>query len=230
MKERDMSKISTHWPKFMLLIYLATFAYFAIDPWYLPIWYTENAIAVFTVIALLICYFKGLKFSNLSYTLVTIALCCQTIGGHYCFGDVPFDFVTKLFGFERNNYDRMGHFMVGFFALPIMEYFESRDLIRSRMLNAFLVVMAIFGVAGIFEIIEWLYADITALINGKANDRVGAAFLGSQGDVWDAQKDMLCDGLGAIFTAIIYGIRYRGKDVKKILGYKAPEEAAETEK
>lgn len=212
-----MSKISTHWPKIMLVIYLAAFAYFAYKPLYLPIWYTENAIAVFTVVALLICYFKGIRFSNLSYTLMTIALCCQTIGGHYCFGDVPFDFVTKLFGFERNNFDRLGHFMVGFFAFPIMEYFESRDLIRNRRLNAFLVVMAIFGVAGIFEIIEWLYADISVMIN--PGNRAGGAFLGSQGDVWDAQKDMLCDGLGAIFTAIIYAVRYRKKDVSKVIGY-----------
>ena len=146
-----------------------------------------------------------------------IALCCQTIGGHYCFGDVPFDFVTNLFGFERNNYDRMGHFMVGFFALPAMEYFESRGLIRNRGLNALLVILAIFGIAGIFEIIEWLYVEVTITIRVR---NIGSAFLGSQGDIWDAQKDMLCDGLGAITTAIIYGIRYRCKDVCKIIKYK----------
>ena len=207
-----MSKISKNWPTIMLAVYLATFAYFAYKPAYIPLWITENTIAVGTVIVLLIMYFKGIRFSNLSYTLVTIALCCQTIGGHYCFAEVPFDFVTNLFGFERNNYDRMGHFMVGFFALPAMEYYESRDLIRGRWLNATLVTLAIFGIAGIFEIIEWLYSEIMY-------EKLGGYFLGSQGDIWDAQKDMLADGLGAIFTAIIYAIRYRKKDVGKIIGY-----------
>lgn len=214
--ELYMSKILTHWPKIMLAVYLAMFAYFAYKPLYFPMWVTENSIAVGTVIAILICYFKGIRFSNLSYTLMTIALCCQTIGGHYCFGDVPFDFITNLFGFERNNFDRLGHFMVGFFAMPLMEYFESRELIRSRGLNVLLVVMAIFGVAGIFEIIEWIYADIASMVSEQK--RIGAAFLGSQGDIWDAQKDMLCDGLGALFTAMIYCIRYKGKKVSKIPG------------
>ena len=208
-----MSKISEHFPKITLAIYLAVFAFFAYKPVKMSLWITENSIAVLAVIALIIFYLRGVRFSNLSYFLMLIALCWQTIGGHYCFCEVPFDFVTNLFGFERNNYDRIGHFMVGFFALPAMEYFETRGVIRGRGLNALLVILAIFGVAGIFEIIEWLYAVIMA-------KDVGTAFLGTQGDVWDAQKDMLCDGLGAITTAIIYGIRYYGKDVSKILKYK----------
>ena len=212
-----LPKASNNWAKITLAMYLILFAVCAYKPWVMSLWITENTIAVATVVTLITCYTRGVRFSNLAYTLMLLALCCQTIGGHYCFGDVPFDFVTKLFGFERNNYDRMGHFMVGFFALPAMEYFESRGLIRNRNLNALLVVLAIFGIAGIFEIIEWLYAEIMTKVRAKD---IGNAFLGSQGDIWDAQKDMLCDGLGAITTAIIYKIRYRCKDVCKIIKYK----------
>ena len=212
-----MNKISIYFPRIMLGIYLAVFAFFAYKPNYMTLWITENSIAVITVIALVILYWKGIRFSNFSCFLMTVALCWQTIGGHYCFAEVPFDFVTELFGFQRNHYDRVGHFMVGFFALPAMEYFESRNLIRNRGLNAVLVILSIFGIAGIFEIIEWIYADISACFR---EGRAGAAFLGSQGDIWDAQKDMLCDGAGAIVTAVLFSVRYHGKDVSRIIGYR----------
>ena len=208
-----MSGIKTHWPKIMLGIYLAVFAFFAYKPRYFYLWITENSIAVAAAVFLIVCYFRKIRFSNLSYTLMTAALCCQTIGGHYCFAEVPFDFVTELFGFERNNYDRLGHFMVGFFALPVMEYLESREIVCNRRLNMILVILGIFGAAGIFEIIEWIYAEITYAELGKT-------FLGSQGDIWDAQKDILCDGLGAIFTAVIFAICYKGKEVSRVIGYR----------
>ena len=89
--------------------------------------------------------------------------------------------------------------MVGFFAYPAMEYFEQRKLTEGRFLTSFLVVMGIFGVAGIFEIVEWLYVEIAAR-------DVGVAFLGTQDDIWDAQKDILCDGTGALVTVILYAL------------------------
>ncbi|MBE6405850.1 MAG: DUF2238 domain-containing protein [Lentisphaerae bacterium] len=209
-----MLKIKERWPRIALAIYLLVFVFFAYKPANFGLWLTENTIAVGTVAVLFYCYRRGIRFSNLSYTLMLIALCWQTIGGHYCFSYVPFGFITDLFGFERNNYDRIGHVMVGFFVLPVMEYFESRDLVRGRGLNALLVILAIFGIAGAFEIIEWSYADLMTRIRRLD---IGNEFLGSQGDIWDAQKDILCDGIGAILTAILYCIRYRGKDVKKFL-------------
>lgn len=204
-----MSNISKYFPKIMLSVYLAFFVFFAYKPNYLTLWITENSIAVISAIILVIFYRKGVRFSNFSYALITIALCWQTVGGHYCFAEVPFDFVTDFFGFKRNHYDRIGHFMVGFFVFPAMEYFESRGLIRNRALNAFLVILGIIGIAGLFEIIEWVYAEISIILGRK---QAGDEFLGSQGDRWDAQKDMLCDGLGAIFTAILYALFNRKKN------------------
>ena len=92
--------------------------------------------------------------------------------------------------------------MVGFFAFPALEYWESRELIRGRSLTIFLAIMGIFGIAGIFELVEWIYAELAA-------PEEGSAFLGSQGDIWDAQKDILSDGLGAICSSILFTIRYR---------------------
>ena len=89
--------------------------------------------------------------------------------------------------------------MVGFFAYPVLEYIEEHRLIKGRFFAAFMVVMGVFGFAAIFELIEWLYAEFSSPASGSA-------FLGSQGDIWDAQKDMLCDGLGAITTTIFYAL------------------------
>jgi putative membrane protein len=59
-----------------------------------------------------------------------------------------------------------------------------------------------------FELVEWIYAEL-------ANPSAGAAFLGSQGDIWDAQKDMLCDGSGAVFSTVLYALFYRGKTLNE---------------
>jgi putative membrane protein len=124
------------------------------------------------------------------------------VGGHYTFEKVPFDAITEFFGFERNHYDRICHFMVGFFAYPAMEFFEKQGIIKGRCWAALLMVMMIFGVAAVFELVEWIYAELAA-------PEAGNAFLGSQGDIWDAQKDMLSDGLGAVFATSLYAALHK---------------------
>ena len=201
MKKLLMNKF----PLILLIIYLIEFLILAINPYSRTIWITENSFSVAIVIVLIIFYWRGIKFSNVAYSLMWLYLCFHTIGGHYTFERVPFEFITEFFGFERNNFDRICHFMVGFFAYAGLEYYEQRQLIKGRKLTIFLMIMAIFGVAAIFELIEWIYAEI-------ASPNAGNAFLGSQGDIWDAQKDMLCDGSGAIFSAILYSIINRKKE------------------
>ena len=116
---------------------------------------------------------------------------------HYTFEHVPFDWITELFGFQRNHFDRICHFCVSGFAFPVLELLERRQLVRGRVLAVFCVVMGVFGFAAIFEIFEWLYAACSS-------PQAGTAFLGSQGDIWDAQKDMLSDGLGACTASALY--------------------------
>ena len=122
----------------------------------------------------------------------------HTIGGHFTFERVPFGFVTDLFGFERNHFDRMAHFTVGFYAFAAIELVERNNWSNSRWLSAFFGICFIFTVAAVYEIIEWLFAV-------AADPEAGIAFLGVQGDVWDAQKDMLADGLGSITATLFYG-------------------------
>ena len=102
----------------------------------------------------------------------------------------------------RNPYDRIAHFAVGWFAFPLAELFFRKNWVKSAGFAAFFAVMSTVAMAGIWELVEWWYA---VLDGGEA----GAAFLGSQGDVWDAQKDILCDTLGAICSTALYLCRER---------------------
>lgn len=142
---------------------------------------------------------KMFEFSPASYVAMSVLVFLHTVGGHYTFERVPFEWAKQLFGFERNNYDRIAHFSVGFYAYPLCELIERHRLSNRRWLTAICAVCTIFTVAALYEIIEWLYAAL-------ANPTAGAAFLGSQGDIWDAQKDMLADGMGGVLaTALYYG-------------------------
>jgi putative membrane protein len=126
----------------------------------------------------------------------------HTIGGHFTFERVPFDWITQLFGFERNHYDRLAHFSVGFYAYPIAEILLMKKMVRSRAVLYLFPIFTIFAVASGYEIIEWWYAI-------SADPSAGAAVLGSQGDVWDAQKDMLADALGAVLATVVFAMLNR---------------------
>jgi len=126
----------------------------------------------------------------------------HTIGGHYTFERVPFDLVTNLIGAHRNHFDRVAHFSVGFYAYAVAEFIERRQLSRSHWLTCLFAVFAICTVALGYEIFEWIYAV-------NADPAAGIAVLGSQGDPWDAQGDMLADTLGAITAVLLYFARHR---------------------
>ncbi len=128
----------------------------------------------------------------------------HTIGGHYTFERVPFGLVTEFFDFERNHYDRLAHFSVGFYAFGIAELIQSRRLVNTAWILYLFPLFAIVTVAGLYEVFEWQYAI-------SADESAGIAVLGSQGDIWDAQKDILADGLGALFALACFRVfaRYR---------------------
>ncbi len=189
-------------PLFLLFVYLVVFAVCAVSPHDRAVWWAENLPIVFLVIIIALVSRHHL-FSPLSYGLMSILVILHTIGGHYTFERVPFDFVTDLFGFSRNHYDRVAHFSVGFYAYPIAELLKEKKLVRSRVVLYLFPVFAILSLAAAYEIFEWQYALL-------AESDAGAAVLGSQGDVWDAQKDMLADGLGAVFAVLLFGVRSKG--------------------
>jgi len=184
-----------NFPHTLAISFLIFFILLGISPVDRAVWVIE-VVPIIIIYLFLVFTYKKFQFSNLSYGLMSIWLVWHTIGGHYTFANVPFDFITNLFDFQRNHFDRVGHFSIGFFAYPMAEF-----LLRKKYAN--LVVSLIFSlffimsIACSYEIIEWAYA----VIDGGDT---GIEFLGSQGDIWDAQKDMLGDTLGAITSLMLY--------------------------
>jgi putative membrane protein len=186
----------------LLAGYVALFAWGAIAPYDRATWWAENIPIVALVATLVVLYLRGVRLSPLAYVLMAVLPYLHTIGGHYTFERVPFDWFNRAFGFERNMFDRVGHFSVGFFAFGIVEYLDSGRAM-SRRLACLFAVFTIAFVAMSYELLEWWYAAYL----GSAES--GANFLGSQGDVWDAQKDMLMDTLGAVAAVGLFlGVRH----------------------
>jgi putative membrane protein len=188
--------------KLLFAAYIALFIWAAISPYDRATWWAENIPILLVVLSLVVLYVRGFVFSSTAYVLMSVLLYLHTVGGHYTFERVPFGFVTDLFGFHRNHYDRIAHFSVGFYAFAIAEALVRARAVRSRLVLFLFPVFAIAFVAMGYELIEWWYA---ACAGGAS----GAAFLGSQGDVWDAQKDMLADTLGAILATAVFFLRER---------------------
>ncbi len=188
------------WPKVLLGAYVVVFIYLAINPFSRDVWFAENLPIVLIVLYLVFLYWRGVQFSNTSYVLMSVLIFMHTVGGHFTFERVPFDWFNDFFGFERNMYDRIAHFSVGFYAYPIAEYLNVRKLANTKWLVYLTPLFFIISVAAIYEMIEWWFA---ATYGGEA----GAAFLGSQGDIWDAQKDMLMDTLGGVTALVLFYIK-----------------------
>lgn len=159
------------------------------------IWVAE-VIPVFAVFFILAVTYKKFRFSNIAYTMMSLWLYLHTIGAHYTFANVPFDFFNDLIGSERNQFDRVAHYIIGFYAYPMAEFLIRKNYC-SKLLAIIFSLFFIMSIAGGYEIIEWLFAVIEG---GDA----GIEFLGAQGDIWDAQKDMLADTLGAITSLLIF--------------------------
>ena len=165
------------------------------------VWLTEMFWA-WGLVAILLVTFRKFRFSGTAYACFFVWCILQIIGAHWTFEHVPMQWLTEPLGLARNPYDRIAHFMVGWFAFPLAELYWRKGWARSVAASAFFAVMTTVAMAGIWEIVEWLYAVIDG---GEA----GAAFLGSQGDEWDAQKDILCDTLGAVCSAALFMVLNR---------------------
>lgn len=160
-------------------------------------WFVENLTVWIIVSAILVLYFYKVRFSKTAYALMFVLIYLHTIGGHYTFALVPFDWFTKFFGFSRNHFDRIAHFSVGFYAFAVAEWLYVKKLVNNKFLLFTYPVFLIATIAMTYELVEWVYA-------AKAPADQALAYLGSQGDVWDAQKDMLADTLGALFSLGIF--------------------------
>ena len=176
-------------------------------PYDLQVWWTEFLTAFFLIVPL-VCTYKKFRFSNLAYFLIFLFCFLQIIGAHYTFERVPFDMVTQFFGFTRNHYDRVAHFTIGLSGFLVSEFLWRKKIITSFKWAAFFGIIFIMAAANFWELVEWTYAEIDG---GSA----GLAFLGSQGDIWDAQKDMLMDTLGAIVACVLFCFYFGHQKLQK---------------
>jgi putative membrane protein len=195
-----------------LLILCALFAILwialAIAPRYRHDWALENVlVAAFAVVVGLT--YKRLVLSRISYTLIFLFLCLHQIGAHYTYAEVPYDqwfealtgrTLNSMLGWERNNYDRVVHFSYGLLmAYPVREVFLRVAAVRGFW-GYFLPLDLTMSTSMMFELFEWAAAEI---FGGD----LGQAYLGTQGDIWDAHKDMALASLGALIAMLItFGI------------------------
>jgi putative membrane protein len=180
----------------LLLIVIAVILWSAWRPHDRFTWWLEVTPGLFGLVLLLATY-RRFRFTTLCYTLIALHICVLCVGGHYTYARVPlFEWLRPLFSWQRNNYDRLGHFMQGFVpAIIAREVIIRFGVLARRNWLPFLVVSICLAISALYELIEWW----TALLSGgAAND-----FLGSQGDVWDTQSDMCVALVGATCAVIL---------------------------
>ncbi|MBI2957066.1 MAG: DUF2238 domain-containing protein [Acidobacteria bacterium] len=188
-------------PRWLLGIYAGWFLVWAWRPWMFKDWVLEHVLTVLWVGFLILTY-RRFPLSNISYTLIFIHLSLHTIGAHYTYALVPYnDWFRALlgsgpndwFGLERNHYDRLVHFSFGLLlAYPVREVFLRIAGVKGFW-GYYLPVDLTMSFSMLYELIEWAAA---MLYGGE----LGQAYLGTQGDVWDAHKDMGLATIGAIVS------------------------------
>ena len=193
------------YPLALLGVYSIWWLILAIHPEYPKDWLLENLL-VFVALGLLIWFYRKLRFSNFSYTMVFIFLCIHAIGAHFTYSEVPYREWLGLPLDGRNHFDRWVHFLYGFLLMPaFIELLAARAEIQGIWRNL-LPVSLVMAQSDLYELIEWLAAEI---FGGP----LGQAYLGTQGDVWDAQKDSALAATGAICGLVIYRIYERLRNV-----------------
>ena len=183
------------------VLFLALAIPLAIRPHDRGDWLLENVLVVFAAVVFWFIRDRFV-FSRLSYTLIFLFIYLHENGSHYTYALVPYDewfraltgrSFNALVGWERNNYDRILHFLYGFlFAYPIREIFLRIVNVRGFW-GYFLPLDLTMSSSMLYELIEWLAV-------GVFGGELGMAYLGTQGDIWDAHKDMALASLGALLA------------------------------
>lgn len=168
----------------------------AIAPKYRFDWLLENLL-VFIYSSILLVSYRRFPFSNQSYLLFTLFMTLHLIGAHYTYAETPFGFwMQDWLGFGRNHYDRLVHFSYGLLlAYPFREILV-RKVSINHGLASFITVNLVLSFSGFYEVIE----AVTAML---VSPELGDAYLGTQGDMWDAQWDMGLAMLGAIIAMLM---------------------------
>lgn len=191
-------------PATLLAIFVAFWIALAIEPVSRQDWLLENLLT-FVAIPTLVLTRKKLHFSNTAYVCLFVFFCVHTVGSHYTYSLVPYDewwksltgsTLNSIFGFERNHYDRLIHFLYGaLIVVPSLELFIAYAPPKKTW-RVLMPVLFVMSHSVIYEMIEWIAALMVA-------PELGHMYLGTQGDEWDAQKDMALATAGAALTMLL---------------------------
>jgi putative membrane protein len=153
--------------------------------------------------------FKRFRFTDFTYIFILIHCYILFIGGHYTYAEVPlFDWIKELFYQSRNNYDKVGHFAQGFIpAMVVRELFVRLKIVKRGKWLSFLCVCVCLSISACYELFEWFVA--------VASGQSAEAFLGTQGDNWDTQSDMLFALIGAV-CMVVFASGIQDKYINKI--------------
>jgi putative membrane protein len=184
-------------PILLCLLFFAGLIISAINPHDYFTWILEVFPAIIGFIVLAIIYQK-FQFSTFTYVFILLHCYVLFVGGHYTYAKVPlFDWVRDTFHQSRNNYDKLGHFTQGFVpAMIARELFIRKHVFNKTGWLPVLTVCVCGTISLLYELLEWL----VSVLSGSSGD----SFLGTQGDVWDTQSDMLFAMIGAICMVTLF--------------------------
>jgi len=179
-----------------LAVFAATLTWSGLDPKDGPTWFLEVSPALIALAALAVTY-NSFRLTSLVYFLILLHCIVLMVGGHYTYAEVPlFDSLKSILGFERNNYDKLGHFVQGFVpAMVAREILVRKAVVASAAWRNFFIVCFCLAFSACYELLEWL----VAILSGNSAE----AFLGTQGYIWDTQSDMFFALLGAILALFL---------------------------
>jgi putative membrane protein len=199
--------LSPRYPYWLLWLFILWFGVWAIRPPHIQDFILEHVLTV-AAVAFLCVTFRRFRLSNVSYTAIFVFLGLHIVGAHYTYSEVPYenwcrtlagwfgreDFsLQAALGWERNHYDRLVHFTFGLLmAYPVREIFIRIARVRGFW-GYYLPLDVTMSFSMLYELLEWAIAVIVA-------GDVGQSYLGTQGDEWDAHKDMALASLGALLT------------------------------
>ena len=186
-------------PLVLLTVGCLVLCWSAYEPKDRAVWLMETAPAIAGGIALALTY-RRFPFTSISYRLMFFFSLILMVGGKYTYAEVPVGFLVKdWLGLQRNHFDRFGHFFQGVIpAIVAREMLLRRTPLRPGKALFWICASIALAISAMYELIEWQSAIWTA-------PEQGAAFLGSQGDIWDAQKDMTMALIGSISSQLLLG-------------------------
>ena len=179
------------------IVILATvFIWSAIEPRDRPTWYLEVFPVIIGVVVMAATY-HSFRLTPLLYVLILLHCIVLLVGGHYTYAEVPlFNEMKSVFGFERNNYDKIGHIMQGFVpAMIARELIIRLGIIRGRYWRDFFIICFCLALSALYELLEWWVALVS--------EQAAEAFLGTQGYEWDTQSDMGYALIGAVAALVL---------------------------